>query len=149
MAHSFHPSPVVAGVKILLYLLLVTIFLVLVQDLLRGLFLTFLAIAWLGGIIFVALAVLAAKLQTITLEQNTIAYASGLLATRRTVLPYAKITETSYAQGLLERILGVGTVSIDTAGGAAIAIHVSNVRYNDIKALLQEINKKTGKGSGI
>ncbi len=149
MARSFHPSPVVAGVKILIYVLLVTALLVLAQDLLRGMFIQFLAAAWLGGVFFVALAFLTAKLQTITMEENTIAYTSGLLATRRIVLPYAKITETSYAQGVLERILGVGTVSIDTAGGAQIAIHVGNVRYHDIKTLLQEINEKTGKGSGI
>ncbi len=149
MAHSFHPTPAIAAVKLLIYVLLVTALLVLARDMLRGLFIQFLAVAWLGGFFFVVLAFLTAKLQTITLDENTITYTSGLLATRRIVLPHAKVTETSYVQGPLERILGVGTVTIDTAGGSDLAIRVGNVRYDDIKKLLQEINEKTGKGAGI
>lgn len=149
MPRSFHPTPLVAAAKILLYAVVFTALLAVVQTMLMGLFLQLLAAVWLAGILFVLFAFITARFQTLTLDENTITYSGGVLATKRTVLSYAKITETSYTQGLLERLLGVGTISIDTAGGSDIAVRVGNVRYADIKPLLDEINKKTGKGSGI
>jgi len=148
MAHSFHPHPVMAAAKIILYVLFLTVLLVLGRNMFQDLLIQFLAIIWLGGAFFVGLGFIMAKFQVITLDENTISYSTGILATKRVTLPYARITETSYAQGILERILGVGTVSIDTAGGSDVAIRVGNVRYSDIKKLLQEIGEKTGKDSG-
>jgi uncharacterized membrane protein YdbT with pleckstrin-like domain len=149
MARSFHPSPVVAAVKIVIYVVAFTALLALVQNLIRGIFLQLLLFVWLAGFALLLLAFIRARFQTITLDDNTITYTGGVLATKKSVLPYARITETSYTQGLLERLLGVGTVSIDNAGGPGVAIRMYNVRYSDIKLLLQEINAKTGKGSGI
>lgn len=149
MEHSFHPHPVIAAVKIFLYLLALTALLFMGRDFLGDLFLQLLAVGWLAGIASVFLAFLMAKFQTMTLGANTITYSHGIIATKRVILPYARITETSYTQGPLERILGVGTITIDTAGGSEIAIHVGNVRYSDIRALLQEIGEKTGKGGGF
>ncbi len=149
MPRSFHPTPLVAAVKILLYVVVFTALLMVVQNMLAGLFIQLLAGVWLAGVLFVLLASVTARFQTITLDENTIIHSGGVLATKRTVLPYGKITETSYTQGLLERLLGVGTISIDTAGGSEIAIRVHNVRYEDIKNLMHEINRKTGKDTGI
>jgi uncharacterized membrane protein YdbT with pleckstrin-like domain len=149
MAHSFHPNPVMPSVKILICLAVLTVLLVLGSDFLGGMFLQLLAATWLAAAVLVLFAFILSKFQTITLDDNTITYTGGVFATRRVTLPYARITETSYVQGLLERMLGFGTVSIDTAGGSAVAIHMGNVRYADIKLLLKEINAKTGKGAGI
>jgi membrane protein YdbS with pleckstrin-like domain len=93
-------------------------------------------------------AYLASRFQTLTLEENSMLFQSGIISTRRIMLPYSKITETSYAQGLLQRVFGVGTLNVDTAGGANVAIHIPDVRHEDMKAILSEIKARSGKGDG-
>jgi membrane protein YdbS with pleckstrin-like domain len=149
MAQSFHPTPLVAAVKTLFCVVVLTVLLLVAQSTLMGLLLELLAAVWLAGAIFVLFAFMRARFQTITLDDNAITYSGGILATKQVVLPYERITETSYVQGVLERLLGVGTVSIDNASGAGVAICVHSVRYADIKPLLDEMNAKTGKGAGI
>ena len=52
---------------------------------------------------------------------------SGLFGTTVRQLTYDKITDIAYKQDVLGRILGYGTVSLTTAGGAGGAIHLSAI----------------------
>jgi len=149
MAHSFHPHPVIGVVKIALYVALLAVLLFFLREMLGGLFVQILLIVFGFGIISTVFAFLMAKFQTVTLEENSITYTSGIFSMRRTVVPYSKITEASYIQGLIQRLFGVGTLSIDSAGGATIAIRMENVRYADLKKIIDEVNAKTGKESGV
>lgn len=103
---------------------------------------------WLVGLVFMLIAYLASRFQTLTLDENSMLFQSGILATRRIMLPYAKITETSYIQGLVQRAFGVGTLNIDTAGGMNMAIHMPDVKHDDLKKILGEIRAKSGHGDG-
>ncbi len=148
MAHSFHPHPIVGATKIFLMTVFLTVFVLLVRDLLERILLPLIAALWLIGIVFVLVAFIASRFQTLTLEENGMLYQSGVISTRRILLQYAKITETTYTQGIVQRIFGVGTLYVDTAGGSNVAIRMNDVRHSELKKILGEIKMKGGPGDG-
>ena len=148
MARSFHPTPLVSVVKTVLCAVVLTVLLLAVQGMLAGFLAQLLAAVWLISALLVLFACISTRFQTITLDENTLTYTGGVIATKQVVLPYARITETSYVQGLLDRLLGVGTLSVDNASGSGIAIRIGNVRYADIKPLLDQLKNKAGSSSG-
>ena len=148
MAHSFHPHPIVGATKILIMTIILTALVIVMRDLLERILLPIIAALWLIGIVFIIVAFIASRFQTLTLEENGMLYHSGILSTRRILLSYAKITETSYTQGLVQRIFGVGTLNVDTAGGAMVAIRMNDVRHAELKKILHEIKLKGGNGDG-
>jgi len=75
-----------------------------------------------------------------------VTYITGILSRKRVVLPYQRISEASYDQGFVQRIFGVGTLRIDTAGGTTMAISVPDIIYKDLQEILGVINKKSGGG---
>jgi len=149
MANSFNPHPMVAVTKAVVVAALIIASLFYIRESIADILFTAIIAVVLSCIAYILLAVLVTKFHTITLEEQTITYHSGIISTRKIVLPYAKITEASYTQGLTQRIFGVGTLRVDTAGGADVAIHMADVRYADLKKILDEINKKSGKDGGI
>jgi len=148
MAHSFHPHPIVGATKIFLMTVFLTIFVLLVRDLLERILIPLIAALWFIGLIFVLVAFIASRFQTLTLEENGMLYQSGIISTRRILLQYAKITETTYTQGIVQRIFGVGTLYVDTAGGSNVAIRMNDVRHSELKKILGEIKMKGGPGDG-
>ncbi len=148
MAHSFHPYPIVAAVKIFLMDVLLSALFFFLRDYIESIFITLLLALWLIGFAFMLVAFLRSRFYTVTLEGNTLTYNSGILSLRNVVLPYERITEASFTQDVVQRIFGVGTLNVDTAGGSDIAIHVHDIRHKDLKAILAAINLKGGKGDG-
>ncbi len=128
--------------------LILTGLLFLIREFLDRVFVTLLMLLWLITFAFVLLAFLASRFHTLTLEENSIIYHSGIISTRNVILPYAKITEASYTQGLVQRVFGVGTLKIDTAGGSDVAIYLNDVKYDDLKKILGEVNTRGDKGDG-
>jgi len=118
------------------------------QGLLKDLFLTALAVVWGISLLLILIAHGLARLETIIIDENSISHVSGILSTRRVVLSYPKITESKYSQNLLQRILGVGDLHIDSAGGSSIAIDCKNIRRSDLERILSVIGERSGKESG-
>lgn len=149
MTLSFHPHPIVPAVKILFVEVVLSIILFAVREYVERIFLPLLLALWLIGFAFILIAFLRARFHTLTLEENTLVYNSGILSLRRVVVPFSRITEASYTQDIVQRILGVGTLNVDSAGGSDVAIHVHDIRYKDLKLILNDINRKSGKESGV
>jgi uncharacterized membrane protein YdbT with pleckstrin-like domain len=148
MAHSFHPHPVVAMAKVLLAALVLTGAFLALREYVERILIPLLVSIWVAGVAFVLIAYLSSRFRTLTLEENSLLYQSGIISTQRVMLPYSKITETGYAQDLIQRIFGVGTLNVDTAGGSSVAVHMPDVRHDDMKRILSEIRAKSGKGDG-
>ncbi|MFH0884713.1 MAG: PH domain-containing protein [Candidatus Micrarchaeota archaeon] len=133
MAHSFHPHPIVGATKIFIMTILLSALVYLMRDVLERILFPLIAALWLIGIVFIMIAFIASRFQTLTLEENGMLYQSGILSTRRILLSYAKITETTYTQGLVQRLFGVGTLYVDTAGGSNVAIHMNDLKHSELK----------------
>ena len=148
MERSFHPYPIVAITRITLMSIILSSIILYLRDYIENIYITLLIVVWLIGLAFMLVAFISTRFQTLILEDNTMMFRSGLISLRKVVLPYAKITEASYTQGIIQRVFGVGTLLVDTAGGANVAIHMSDIKYADLKRILDEINSKGGKDSG-
>jgi membrane protein YdbS with pleckstrin-like domain len=149
MARSFHPYPAIAIAKLFLTALALSVLLYMVRDMLGQSLVTLLIVIWLITALYMLVAFLRSRLSTIELGEQSMTYQAGILSTRKVVLPYAKITEASYAQSLMQRLFGVGNLIVDTASGTPAAIRLDDVRYSDLKEILSVINSKTGADSGI
>jgi putative membrane protein len=148
MAHSFHPHPIVGATKILIMTILLSALVIVMRDVLERILFPLIAALWVIGIIFIAVAFVTSRFQTLTLEENGMLYQSGIISTRRILLSYAKITETTYTQGLVQRLFGVGTLFVDTAGGSNVAVRMNDVKHAELQKILHEIKIKGGNGDG-
>ncbi|MEW6722524.1 MAG: PH domain-containing protein [Candidatus Micrarchaeota archaeon] len=148
MSETFNPHPIVAVVKIFLMAALLSVLLFLAQDYLGDIFLNVLLLIWLIAIFYIFVAFIAARFHMVSIDENGITYNSGILSIRRIIIPYSRITEASYTQGLVQRLFGVGTLNVDSAGGSNMAIHVNDIKFEHLKKVLDMINRRSGKGDG-
>ncbi len=116
----------------------------LVRDFLEPHTMTIILAILIIGAIVIAGRFASSRFKTIELDERTITYQSGILSSRKVTLAYDKITEASFYQHLTDRVFGVGTLNIDTAGGMPIAINVADIRAADYKTIMDQINAKGG-----
>ncbi|MBU0532491.1 PH domain-containing protein [Candidatus Micrarchaeota archaeon] len=145
MSYSFNPYPVVGAVRAAVIAALFSIFLLFVTFFLGPWTFIIIILVWALTLLRIVSVFLMAKYQVLTLEKNSITYRVGVFSHSSVVLPYQKITEASYSQGFIQRIFGVGTLRLDSAGGSQVAIYVQDVRHVDVQKTLREIDEKGGK----
>ncbi|MBD3209983.1 PH domain-containing protein [Candidatus Micrarchaeota archaeon] len=143
MEYRYHPYPVVGAVKMFLLGLIFSAFILGASPILKALTLPVTALIWIIILLKIITIFIAARYKQVTLKDGSVTYRVGILSHHSTVLPYHKITEASYRQGLVQRGFGVGTLRLDTAGGSRMAIHIADIRKGDLKKTLDVINRKT------
>jgi uncharacterized membrane protein YdbT with pleckstrin-like domain len=146
MTFSFHPFPIAGMVKALAATLVLLAAFFLIRDFLGGEWMPLSAVVGLAGLAVVFMRFLASRFRTISLDEKSVTYSSGIVSSRKITLPYSKITEASFDQNLVQRVFGVGTLNVDTAGGTPIAINVQDVRSGDYKTLMEKLNSHSGGG---
>lgn len=145
MVQTYHPCPIISVAKFVVIALLVTILLFLIKKSVEQFFFTFLLGMWAAALFFSLVSYVYSRVRSVVLEDKAIVYSSGLIAVKKTILHYPKITEVNYSQGLMQRIFGIGTLNLDTAGGNNIAITVSDLNISDLKKIVHDINEKSTK----
>jgi len=140
MSYSYHPFPIGGSIRSAFGLALLIVILYLLRGLTSNYFIPI-------SIILAALVALRvfiyfffAHFQTVTLEEKTFVYASGILSHKQVTLPYSKITEANYSQGILERLLGIAILKIDSAGFSDSQIRLADIRFSDVQKTLDMIN---------
>ena len=68
------------------------------------------AICWLAALFFILVAFIRSKFYSIELDDQVITYKGGVLSTRKIIIPYARVTEASFTQTIIQRIFGVGNL---------------------------------------
>ncbi len=144
MPQTFHPFPVGSMARAVLGTLILLAIALVVRDYLEPHTLTIILAILIIGLLVIAGRFASSRFKTIELGERTITYQSGILSSRKITLAYDKITEASFYQHLMDRIFGVGTLNIDTAGGMPIAINVADIRAGDYKIIMDQINAKGG-----
>ncbi len=143
---SFYVYPIVEVVSLLIaaFLLSGVVIFIDLKFFRLGIWATY-ALMGIWALIFAKIiyAVIQARFEKIVLEKKALAYEKGIFFHKRVVLPYVQITEARYTQNLLERILDIGEMFIDTAGGSKMAIVVKHMRMKHIRRILEEISKKS------
>lgn len=104
-----------------------------------GIGISFLAIVVLYGIV-VAITVLAYKNLSYVFDEKEFSLYSGIITKRRVHVPYARVQSVNHRQSLVQRIAGVCTVEIDTAGGASNkAVKVPYVQLGTGEAIRHDL----------
>ena len=76
-------------------------------------------------------------------DETEFSFYSGILNKRRTHVPYSKIQSVNERASLLQRLAGVRTVNIDTAGGASNkALVISYVERSAAEYLRRELFRR-------
>ena len=140
MAYSYHPFPIIAMAKAALAAAALSVIMYLVRGFLSQ-FAYAIALAWLLAILYCAAKSVLSGFSTITLDDGSLTYKTGILSTTQSVLPYSRITEANYSQTLSERLFGIGTLKLDTQGGTGTQIRLRGVRLSDIKSTLDRVRK--------
>jgi uncharacterized membrane protein YdbT with pleckstrin-like domain len=148
MPYSFNPNPILGALRILFLAILLSLIAFTFQNYIERIFLPLVGITWLIAVIYIAILYARAKFEVITLEDSSIRHTRGVLSQMSVVLSYSKITEATYTQTLMQRIIGVGNLHLDSAGGSMMAIHVQDVKKSDIDRTMENTRKKSGSGDG-
>jgi len=146
MSRTIHPSTLVVQCELAVFAIMITVIAYYVRDLAANLFVPTLEIVW--GLTILSGIFLFIKERFVSLEigDHDLVYKKGILFTRTVLVPYEKVTDARYSQGLLERIFGLGTLDVDTAGTSDIAIKMPGVHRKDMEEILGNVRHKPGRG---
>ncbi|GAB6883537.1 PH domain-containing protein [Halopiger thermotolerans] len=75
--------------------------------------------------------------------EDTVDVASGVFARRSREIPYGRIQNVDIRQGVVQRLLGLAVVSIETAGGGETEATLSVVGEDEADRLQAEIRRRT------
>jgi len=143
MPKIVHPNPVVLVAQSVLFAILLSAVLYLVRDYVAGFFGQALAFFWGLALIVCALAFVSARFITLEIREKDLLFRRGVLNVRTVLVPYSKVTDTRYTQSLLERVMGVGTLEVETASESGVAIRMPAVRYEDVKGIMGDVSGKS------
>jgi len=139
-----HPNPVVGQFKALLFAIILTIIIWQVKDFFPDLYLQAIILTWLVAIAAIILSFLVERFTSLEIGDDGLLYKKGILSTKTVLVQYTMITDTRFAQSLIERVFGVGTIEIDTAADDSVSILMHSVRRADADEVMKNLRKKPG-----
>ena len=142
MPRIIHPNPIVSQVKIIFFAFLVSVLLYLGQNYFQQIFIQALAAVWIAAIGYCVLLTIIEQFISLEIGDSDLIYKKGILSMKTTLIPYNKITDTRFNQTLVERIFGLGTLEVDTAGSDQIAIIVKGFHHLDADEVLRHVRKR-------
>jgi len=99
---------------------------------------------WIAFIIFLAAAAwVISRFRFLQVADDSIFVQTGILNIKQKRIPYTHITNSTFEQTFVERILGIGILKIDTAGTGAVEIIFDDIRKKEADGVLEIIIKKT------
>ncbi len=101
-----------------------------IGDMLMPLF-----VIWAFAIILWLTASVVEKFTSIEIGESALTVKSGVLSIKTTLISYKQIANLHIKQGLFERIVGVGTVELDTSGTNRVEIIMRNIKKDDLDKL--------------
>ena len=107
-------------------------------------------LAGLGLLPFLApiLADMRARLTRMELDGGKLRWSSGLAARSSRVLDVASVQDVHVEQGMLDRMMGIGSISVETMGGGT-RIEMPNIdRPNAVAEALLDAAQRFKQGSG-
>jgi len=139
-----HPNPVVGQFKALLFAIILTIIIWEVRNFFPDLYLLAIILTWLVAIAAIILSFLVERFTSLEIGDDGLLYKKGILSTKTVLVQYTMITDTRFAQSLIERVFGVGTIEIDTAADDSVSILMNSVRRADADEVMKNLRKKPG-----
>lgn len=77
------------------------------------------------------------------LTHDTFDIRSGVISRRNREIPYRRIQNVDISRSLLQRVIGVAELRLETAGGGQSEAHLRYVGYDEAKRLQEEVRSRT------
>lgn len=142
MKRVIHPSSMEAWVRILFSAMFFTLLLWFGKQFLGELLTPTLTFIWGVAFVLCVLAWIIRRFRTIELSEDSIIMKVGLLNIKTIFIPYRTITDANMKQNLLERVLSIGTLEINTAGASEIKGKMSEIRYSELQNIINILKGK-------
>ena len=96
-------------------------------------------IVWVAALLVSVLKWISNRFVSIEILDNELVYKSGIINTKSVTVSYTQITNVNIERTLFQRLLGLGTLDIDTASGTHEAdIKIHNLPYSSLEIVLQK-----------
>ncbi len=76
-----------------------------------------------------------------TLDSSNLTSQTGILSKQVTKIPLNRITNYRVSQTFSERLMGLGDVSIDTAGGSGVELEVKEMEITEIERFVRRLDQ--------
>ncbi|MEM4271990.1 MAG: PH domain-containing protein [Candidatus Bilamarchaeaceae archaeon] len=99
----------------------------------------------IGGFaaLLIIVAFIRAKIQYIDVDSEGITMHSGLINKKTSYIPYRRIDNVKINRNLIERIFGLGSIGVDTAGSNQVEIEMDNIPYHYLERMQAYIKRKS------
>ncbi len=94
-------------------------------------------------IVLLVYAHLARFFMVYTINEEFIESRSGIIARNGVRVPFHRITDFAARQGLLQRILGLASVSVSTAGSSGAELVLRNLTRSNAARVIDELTRVT------
>jgi|SRR3989344_743127 len=124
---KFHPSPLAFWLNYFIGFVIV------------ALFVKFGMIALGVGIIILGVTEIVRQAETYYIYDNGVSRDFSLITTHRTFASYENIEDLTVSQNIIERILGIGTIKVNTAGSHLVEVNFRGVKnLHEVEGVIRE-----------
>ncbi len=143
MHTRFHPSPLPIVIRVLSGVIILSIIFYLLSPVFGDFSVTIVLFFSAIGLITILGAWTDCRFKTLELDDANITFTVGILSTKTAVVPFARLTNVIVTRSFLERILGLGSIIIDTPGGSNIPeIDARQIPYVAIEIIVDKTEGK-------
>ncbi len=144
MKKVIHPTSIGIYVKTVSLALLITVALFGISNLLSEFLFHLIAVVWVIALIGCLYGTLMNLFKTIEIDENALIIRTGILNRRTALISYRTITDVHIHQSFFDRLVGIGALEINTAGTTNVEGKMRDIRYNDLKEILETLKTKEG-----
>ena len=149
MVERFHPSAKGMIAKVVIGALALSVLIVLGKEILGNLFLLAGAGVWGIAILLALLARGVHLFKTIEIGENNVKLLIGVMNRQSTIIPYNRVTHVRTTHTLFQRVLGLGTLEIDTAGSDMVEVRLADIPNKYLEQILKNLEEKTHGRAGV
>ena len=141
MQKLINPNPIVAQLKSVLLAIILTGVVYYFRGTLQDLTIQAMILVWGLTILECAGFFVMSRFVSLEVRDSDMLVKKGMLNVSTSIVPYRNITDARYSQALVERLFGLGTLEIDTAGSQD-TIRIYSIRSSDADEILQNLGKR-------
>jgi len=140
MVESMHPVPIRTYLGAVLFGAILTAFVLFLAEFIEPFVSTGFLLTIIWGITFLRALVawIVVRFKKVEIGDHEIKVKTGVFNTKIILVPYDRITNVGVKRSFLERIFGLGTLEIDTAGTPYPEAIMANLPYKGLEMILEK-----------
>ncbi len=139
MQEVFHPSPFPMYIRAAIFAGLFTLLALFFSSFLGLYVFTIISIVWGIAFIFSFAAWLDTRFKRIEISETNLLLKAGVFSVKTILVPFTGITNVRVRQSFFDRVVGVGTVVIDTPGGSNTPeIEIQRIPARALETILEK-----------